>query len=207
MPSNDYHFITRWRVEGRVEEVAEILADSEALAAWWPSAYPEVHELEPGDDSGVGKLVSLQTRGWLPYTLRWQFRVTESNYPHGFKLDAWGDLDGQGIWTLKQDGLWVSATYDWRVRADKPLLRYFSSLFRPIFAANHSWVMNQGERSLRLELARRRAASPEDRALIPAPPRPALTSPAAMGIAGAAVIAALGYWLLTARRRSQRAQR
>ena len=25
--SNDYHFVTRWRVEARIEEVSEILSD------------------------------------------------------------------------------------------------------------------------------------------------------------------------------------
>jgi len=28
-------------------------------------------------------------------------------------------------------------TYDWRIRADKPLLRYLSFVFKPIFSANH----------------------------------------------------------------------
>ena len=46
-------------------------------------------------------------------------------------------------------------TYDWRIRADKPLLGWFSPILRPLFAWNHRWAMRQGERSLRRELARR----------------------------------------------------
>jgi len=43
----------------------------------------------------------------------------------------------------------------WKIRADKPLLRDFSFLMKPLFSANHHWAMRKGEESLRLELARR----------------------------------------------------
>lgn len=172
MPVNDYHFITRWRVEGTVEEVYVVLDDAEDLVRWWPSVYLDVQVLEPGDERGVGKLVSLYTKGWLPYTLRWKFRVTESNYPHGSALEAIGDFQGRGIWTFQQDGPFVNITYDWKIRADKPLLSALSFLLKPIFAANHRWAMARGEESLKLELARRHASSPEEAARIPPPPGP-----------------------------------
>src|SRR5689334_6281898 len=108
MASNDYHFISRWRVEGTVEEVCAILADAPGLARWWPSVYLGVEELAPGDAQGVGKVVSLYTKGWLPYTLRWQFRVTESDYPRGFALEATGDFVGRGAWSFAQDGRFVN---------------------------------------------------------------------------------------------------
>ncbi len=161
MPSNEYHFITVWRVEGKISDVAEILKEAEELPRWWPSVYLDVKVLEPGDKDGIGKVVGLHTKGWLPYTLRWQFRVTESRYPHGFSLEAWGDFNGRGIWTLEQDGRYVNVTYDWKIRADKPLLRSLSFLFKPIFSANHRWAMARGEESLNLELARRYPVSGE----------------------------------------------
>jgi hypothetical protein len=172
MATNDYHFVTRWRVEGGVNEVADILKDAVELPRWWPSVYLDVKVLEPGGEDGVGKVVSLYTKGWLPYTLRWQFRVTESHYPHGFSLEAWGDFDGRGVWTLEQDGGGVNVTYDWKLRADKPLLKALSFLLKPIFSANHRWAMAKGEESLKLELARRRARTPEDAARVPPPPMP-----------------------------------
>jgi hypothetical protein len=172
MSANDYHFITHWRVPGTVEEVAEILSEATDLPRWWPAVYLDVQEIKPGDEEGIGKEVSLYTKGWLPYTLRWHFRVTESDYPHGFALEAWGDFVGRGEWTLWQNGRWVDVTYDWRLRAEKPLLRYLSLLLRPIFEANHRWAMARGEESLRLELARRAAAA-AGRDLLTAPPGPA----------------------------------
>ena len=64
---------------------------------------------------------------------------------------------GRGIWTLRQDGADVLVRYDWKILAEKPLLRDFSSIMKPIFGANHRWAMAKGEESLKLELARRRA--------------------------------------------------
>ena len=56
------------------------------------------------------------------------------------------------------------------------LIVYFgikgSSLFRPIFGANHRWAMARGEQSLELELRRPRAANAAERAAVPAPPGP-----------------------------------
>jgi hypothetical protein len=66
MSANEYHFVTQWRVAGTVEQVSDVLG-------------------EPAD-------LELHTKGWLPYTLRWFFRVTESRRPFGFSLEAWGDF-------------------------------------------------------------------------------------------------------------------
>lgn len=171
MSANEYHFVTHWRVPGTVEAVADVLADPTDLPRWWPSVYLDATETDPGDEDGVGREVSLHTTGWLPYTLRWRFRVTESAFPHGFVLEARGDFVGRGEWTLRQDGERVDVTYDWRLRAEKPLLRRLSFLLRPLFEANHRWAMARGEESLRLELARR-AASDRERERLPPPPGP-----------------------------------
>lgn len=200
--SNDYHFISRWRVEGTCGEVADVVGDPLSLARWWPSAYLDVWEVRPGDERGVGQRVKLHTKGWLPYTLKWGFEVVESRYPYGFSLVATGDFDGRGVWTFEQDGAFVNMTYDWRLRAEKPLLRSLSFLLKPIFEANHRWAMLRGEESLRLELARRRAPTAAARAEVPAPPGPVTYAAVAL-IAGAAAIGgALAYLLARSRRRT-----
>ena len=170
--TNDYHFISNWRVDASIDEVAAILRRPAELPRWWPAVYLDVKVLEPGDADGVGQTVSLLTKGWLPYRLRWAFRVTESRSPHTWRLEAWGDLTGVGVWRLQQAGPVAEIEYDWRVRADKPLLRHGAIVFRPLFEANHRWAMSQGEASLKLELARRRASSSADTGQIPAPPGP-----------------------------------
>lgn len=159
MPANVYHFVSHWRVTGSIEEVSEILGKAEDLPRWWPDVYLSVTVLEPGDERGVGKVVQLHTRGKLPYTLTWSFRVTENHEPHGFALEAWGDFVGHGRWTLNQDGPTADIVYDWQIRADKPLLKWLSAILKPIFSANHRWAMARGEESLVRELRRRREAA------------------------------------------------
>jgi hypothetical protein len=200
---NDYHFITKWRVEGTCGEVADILGDPLALARWWPAVYLEVEQLEPPNADGVGRRVRTLTKGWLPYTIRWEFVVTESRYPSGFAIDAFGDFVGRGVWTFVQDGPVVNVTYDWRIRAEKPLLKALSPLLRPVFEANHRWAMAQGEASLKLELARQRATSDVVRAAIPPPPGPVTYAGVAL-VGGAALIGgSLACLIVRSRRRSR----
>jgi hypothetical protein len=170
MAANDYEFTTHWRVQGTLKEVTEVLGNAEDLVRWWPSVYLEVRQLEPGDEKGIGRVVDLHTKGWLPYHMRWQFRSVEAPAPNQSKIEAWGDLSGTGVWTFEEDGEWVNITYDWTIRADKPLLRDWSSIMKPIFSMNHHWAMAKGEESLKLELARRHAKTTEEAALVPAPP-------------------------------------
>ena len=132
-----------------------------------------------GDEQGLGKIVDLWTKGYLPYTLRWQFTVSELDPPTGFRLEASGDFVGHGIWTLAAErgpmtrlGL-TTVVYDWTVIAEKGILKTLSVIMKPIFKSNHHWAMARGEESLKLELARRHAADdPTIRAAIPKPPGP-----------------------------------
>ncbi len=177
MPHSDYSFVTVWRVAGTIAEVQAVLSDSASLPRWWPSVYLDVTPVADGDAVGVGRTVDVYTKGWLPYTLRWRLRITETMTDSGFALAATGDLEGAGRWTFEQDGPEVVITYDWRVRAAKPLLRRLSWLLKPAFSANHAWAMRRGEQSLALELRRRRAPDAATRSAVPAPPPPTFRRP------------------------------
>lgn len=48
MAGNEYHFVTRWRLPGPVEEISEVIGDAEGLTRWWPAVYLEVTVLESG---------------------------------------------------------------------------------------------------------------------------------------------------------------
>lgn len=172
MAANDYEFLTGWRVQGTAGEVYDILSRADDLPRWWPSVYLAVQIVERGRDDGVGERVRLFTKGWLPYTLRWEFVVTEAKRPTRLALAASGDLVGTGVWTLTPRGGEVDVSFLFRIHADKPMLRSLSWVLKPVFAANHRWAMARGRESLELELRRRRAASDEERARIPPPPGP-----------------------------------
>lgn len=169
--SSQYEFVTAWRVAGTRGEVTTVLSDAQSLPDWWPSVYLGVVVRRKGGPDGVGSVVDLHTKGWLPYTLRWTLTITEPVTVTGFALHADGDLCGTGRWIFEQDGPEVAVTYHWRVGVTKPLLRRLGWLLKPMFAANHRWAMSRGEESLRLELRRRRAGSAAERARVPKPQR------------------------------------
>ena len=199
MTHNEYHFVTRWNVAGTREEVFDVLAEATGLTRWWPSVYLEIERVEPGDLEGVGSVYDLWTKGWLPYTLRWRLTITERSRPDGFSLSAGGDFVGRGVWKLTQQGDRVAIVYDWRIRAEKPLLRLLSPVLKPVFAFNHEWAMARGLESLELELSRRRARTAEERAAVAAPPPPTSRSVWRFGVLylgiPAIAIVALVAWL------------
>ncbi len=61
--SNEYHFVTRCRLQASAEEVADVLRDPRELTRWWPSVYLDVQMLDDGDIQGVGRVVDLWTKG------------------------------------------------------------------------------------------------------------------------------------------------
>jgi hypothetical protein len=154
---NEFALVSRWDVVAGIEEVAEVLSDVERFPDWWPEVYLGVEVLDPGDVRGIGRTVAVHTRGWLPYTLRWQGRLVASDRPHSWEVEATGDLAGRGVWRLEQHGERAEAVYYWRVRAERPVLRMLAPLLRPAFAANHRWAMARGHEGLDRELVRRRA--------------------------------------------------
>ncbi len=190
--ANDYHFMTYWRVRGTLAEVTAVIGDATQLTRWWPAVYLDVKELKPGDANGIGREIRLYTKGFLPYTLRWDFRVTEVESQQHIKLEAKGDFVGYGIWTFEPDGEWVNIQYEWHIQAEKPLLRDLSFLLKPIFSANHRWAMQKGLESLELELRRCQATTPEERARIPQPPAATTTSILPWLLATGAMVLVLG---------------
>jgi hypothetical protein len=151
-----YRFVTQWQLQrARCEDVSDVLEDTDRIARWWPSVYRECTILERGGEHGIGRRVAVTTKGFLPYLIRWEFTVVEQHYPHGSRIVATGDLEGEGRWTLRQDGADTTVTYEWTINANHDFIRRFSWLLRPLFAANHNWTMSQGLRGLRSELAAR----------------------------------------------------
>jgi hypothetical protein len=54
-----------------------------------------------------------------------------------------GDLTGKGMWTLTPHQGRVHVRFDWRVLADRPLLRVLTPVLRPMFRWNHNWSIQR----------------------------------------------------------------
>jgi len=83
------------------------------------------------------------------------------------------------------------------VSAEKPIVKLLSPILKPLFKSSHDWIMKKGEKSLRLELMRRRAVSDAVRDTIEPPPGP--MSIPVVPLAGGAALVAL--WLLRPRKK------
>lgn len=155
--SADFVLVSDWAVAGTLDEVSAILSEPDAMPRWWPEVYLSVRVVEPGDADGLGRVVDVVSRGWLPYTLRWRGRVTEVDPPHGWTIEASGDLAGRGVWRMDEADGRVHVRYTWEVAVEAPVLRALAPVLRQAFAANHRWAMARGEAGLAREIARRRA--------------------------------------------------
>jgi hypothetical protein len=123
----------------------------------WPEVYLEVERIAPSGEDGLGETFRLLTRGTLPYRLRWNARIIKKRRRTGFTIEASGDFVGRGVWSFDEQPNRLDIAFDWRLRAEKPLLKYFSFLFKPAFRWNHRWAMARGHEGLQRELVRLQA--------------------------------------------------
>ena len=78
--------------------------------------------------------------------------------PREFEVEVVGDLTGRGAWTLTPSDGHLHIRFDWRVLADRPLLRYLTPILRPLFRWYHSWSIKRAIEGLE-PYARSRASS------------------------------------------------
>lgn len=147
MAANDYEFITRWKVKGSVPQVFEVLKAGDRYSEWWKPAY--VSTVKRSEKS-----VECIVKARLPYRLRFTTELVGEESPHEIYLKSYGELAGTGHWSLRAEGECTRVRFDWKVRAEKPWMRWLSLILKPLFRWNHDWVMKQGEPCLQAELDR-----------------------------------------------------
>jgi uncharacterized protein YndB with AHSA1/START domain len=146
----DYKFLTTWCVDAPLEQVWDVLNETESYPEWWKGVQA-VELLRDGDDQGVGQVSRFSWRSVLPYTLRFDMRVTRVERPHLIEGQATGELEGRGIWRL-YEGNGTAVVYDWQVRTTQAWMNVLGPVARPAFAWNHDLVMRQGGLGLAAKL-------------------------------------------------------
>jgi polyketide cyclase/dehydrase/lipid transport protein len=142
-----YSFLTTWCVAAGVQDVWDVVSASDRYPEWWKGVR-SVTELEPGGENGVGALSRFEWRSKLPYSLRFDMRVTRSQPPHLIEAHVSGELVGVGIWRLYESPAGTALVYSWNVSTARTWMNRLAPVGRPIFVWNHDHVMRQGARGL-----------------------------------------------------------
>jgi quercetin dioxygenase-like cupin family protein/uncharacterized protein YndB with AHSA1/START domain len=142
----EYVFVDEWDVASSQEAVFDALSDVRTYPDWWRPVYLAVQSGEP---SGVGHVATQHFKGRLPYRLTTRTTTTRHEPPRLLEVDVTGDLRGRGTWTLTPDGGdRTHVRFDWRVLADRPLLRALTPVLRPAFRGNHDWAIARAREGL-----------------------------------------------------------
>lgn len=147
-----YEFVTTWHLDAPPSRVWVAIVDTASWPRWWPSVR-RVDLLRMGDETGVGTVNRYEFRGRLPYTLAFEVRTTTVDPPRALDGVASGELRGIGQWRLAPEGDGTVVTYRWAVETTQWWMNILAPLLRPVFVANHDYVMTSGEQGLRHYLA------------------------------------------------------
>jgi uncharacterized protein YndB with AHSA1/START domain len=131
----EYVFIDEWDVDAPQDRVFEALADARTYPAWWTPIYRQVDADGPPE---VGRESRQRFKARLPYTLSTVSTIVRMEAPREFEVEVDGDLRGHGVWTLTPQNGGVHVRFDWRVHADRALIRYLTPVLRPLFRWNHN---------------------------------------------------------------------
>ena len=142
---NEYEFVDEWDVAAPREAVFAALSDARTYPQWWRPVYLSVDSDGPGV---VGHSSSQHFKGRLPYRLTTRSTTIRHEPPHLHEVDVTGDLRGRGTWTLTETEHGTHVRFDWRVFADRPLLRVLTPILRPAFRWNHAWAIARAKEGL-----------------------------------------------------------
>lgn len=136
----EYVFVDEWDVDAPQEAVFRALADARTYPTWWRPTYREVQADGPPT---VGRASRQKFKAKLPYTLSTVSTIVRVDAPREFEVEVDGDLRGHGVWTLSAANGTVHVRFDWRVQADRALLRILTPVLRPLFRWNHNVAIKQ----------------------------------------------------------------
>lgn len=142
MSLNDYRFRDVWSLSAATSRVFDALVDLLRWPVWWP----DVRSVRQVDDDTA----ELVCRSTLPYALTFRVHRAEQDAGAGrLRVDLTGDLEGYTVGVVARRAAGARLAIDQRVVVNKPLLRTFAPVARPLFQVNHTLMMRRGHRGLR----------------------------------------------------------
>jgi quercetin dioxygenase-like cupin family protein/uncharacterized protein YndB with AHSA1/START domain len=157
LASREYVFVDEWDVAAPPEATFAAIADARTYPSWWRPVYLDVEAEGP---PALGAVSHQHFKGRLPYHLRTRSRIVRLEPPRVVAAEVDGDLRGHGVWTLTPTAAGTHVRFDWRVHADRALLRLLTPLLRPAFRWNHNWAIARAIEGLEPYAAASRSGRP-----------------------------------------------
>jgi hypothetical protein len=141
-----YVFQSRWLLDSSPEDCYEVLYDVESYPRWWPEI-KEVHMLDKDR-------ACYRVRSFLPYYLDFESSRSREDKGAGvLEANLTGDLEGFSRWTISKSSTGSVLVFDEEVVTTKRIMNILAPMARPIFKANHEFMMRHGEAGLRTFMA------------------------------------------------------
>jgi uncharacterized protein YndB with AHSA1/START domain len=147
----DFRLHTRWELAAPRARVWDALRRPLDWPRWWPYV-KSVDELDAGDANGIAARHRVLWTSRLPYSVQLVTRVVEVRAPELIRVQAEGDVRGEGVWQLDGTATGTRVDYTWCVDLDKRWMRALAPLLRKVFAWNHHAVMDAGGAGLAAHL-------------------------------------------------------
>jgi uncharacterized protein YndB with AHSA1/START domain/quercetin dioxygenase-like cupin family protein len=145
LASREYVFVDEWDVAAPPESVFAAIADARSYPTWWKPVYLDV---ESDGEPAVGEASRQHFKGRLPYHLRTRSVITRLEPPYTIGAEVDGDLRGTGLWTLTEIEGGTHVRFDWRVHADRTLLKLLTPVLRRALRWNHAWAIARAREGL-----------------------------------------------------------
>lgn len=142
----NYRFVSSWVLETERERVWEAIYDSDSWPLWWRGV-ERAERLADGDENGLNQRGRYEWRARAPYTVSFEIVSTRVERPHLLEGEASGELAGTGRWRFFEQAGEMPVTavlYEWDVRTTRAWMNLVAPIAKPIFRANHDWVMRNG---------------------------------------------------------------
>lgn len=135
-----YRFVTDMRLGAPIDAVYDVIAAPEGWVGDWADAVT-VRREAPGDRDGLGARFTATVRAPAGYELSATIETVEAQRPTRLRMRSSGDLDGGGVWELRQLATGTDVRFTWDVTTRHRWVNLLTPVARSLFEWSHGVVV------------------------------------------------------------------
>jgi hypothetical protein len=135
-----YRFVTDMRFAAPIDAVYGVIVEPEGWLGGWGDAV-RVERTSDGGRDGLGAAFEATVKAPLGYRLSARIETVEVDRPTHLRMRATGDLEGAGVWELREAEDGTDVRFSWDVEVTEPWMRRLTPVARPLFEWSHGVVM------------------------------------------------------------------